>query len=128
MFQFLKQPKILIWAMILILAAGWRLGTLPCFAGDAEKEAVQIKQIQPPPELNNVENLPIATQEMPDEPHYFLTGTVDAIGDDWITINDHQLVIAPGVRLSCSVGSFVGIQVNDERQVISCERLSKSKR
>ena len=119
MLHFLRQPKIYIWGMVFVLAAGCCLGASNCFADDA---VMKIKEIKPIP---TSETIPIDNRETPKEPHYFVRGTVDAVGDNWITINDHQFFIAPGASLGCGVGDFVGIQVNDEVQVTSCEPIRK---
>lgn len=91
------------------------------FADDSDGSIVKIKSVDPPASVLHFQ------QEMPREPSYFATGTVDAVGDDWITINDHQLFIAPGASIRCSVGSYVGIRVNNEEKVIFCEKVRRPK-
>lgn len=119
MFQSFENIKNFIWRMAFLMAAGLFVSSVNSFAGDA---AITIKEIKEPSALNL--GAPIDQQE-PVQTYYFAKGTVDAKGDNWITINDHQFIIAPDVNLGCGVGDFVGIQVNDERKVVSCKRIKK---
>ena len=123
MLQVLKNMKASVWMGMLVLVLGGCLGASNCFAGDSDDSAMKIKEIEQPPAATPT--TPAVHPEMPKGTHYFAKGTVDAKGDNWITINDHEFSIAPGSSVSCGVGDFVGIQVNDEGKVVSCESVRK---
>ena len=104
-----------------LLAAGYMLISTP-FISFAE-DAPAIKDINPPPvsspaemDLENIESQVFRA-----------TGIVDAVDDTRIVIGDIQYTIEPGVSLHCKVGSFVGIKVNDEGNVIDCKHLSPNR-
>ena len=120
MLPLLKNTKNLAWGMIFVMAVGLLMMASEGFAEDA---VMKVKEIKKPSALTG----PIVKQEMPDQTVYHLQGTVNALGDNWITINDHQVFIAPDASVSCSVGDYVGIRLNDEGKAIICEQIQPSR-
>lgn len=121
MLKTLNNKKISGWWLICVMAVGLFQTASIGFAGDME---VKIKDIQKPA----AQDIPLPKQEMKIEAPYYVTGTVEVVGDGWITVNDVQIRLAPGASMGCGVGDFVGVRVNDERQVISCESISRKKK
>ncbi len=113
MWHTLQNKSLSIWALILITVAGC-LVSVNCFADGAD---AGIKEFKKPAAFNSGE----MDLENIEARMYRATGIVDAITDKAIAIGDVQYTIAPGVRISCPVGSFVGIKVDDRGDVIACE-------
>lgn len=121
MLQLLKNTKISVWGLCFVMVGVVFLTASNGFSDDKAMKMKEIKEIKQPAALDT----PTFQREIPREAHYFVKGTLDAKGDNWITINDHQFIIAPDASIGCGVGDFVGIQVNDEKKVISCESVKK---
>ncbi|MDO9265207.1 MAG: hypothetical protein Q7U02_14655 [Desulfosalsimonadaceae bacterium] len=119
MLPLLKNTKNLAWGMIFVMVLGLLMTVSEGFAKDA---VMKVKEIKEPSALTG----PVVKQEKPNQAAYHLQGTVNALGDNWITINDHQVFIAPDASLNCGVGDYVGIRLNDEGKAIVCEQIQPS--
>ena len=113
MWHTLQKNTLSVWALVLFAVMGC-LVSVNCFADDAD---AGIKEFKKPPVFNSGE----MDLENIEERMYKAMGIVDAINDKAISIGDVQYTIAPGARISCRVGSFVGIKVDDRGDVIACD-------
>ena len=113
MWQTLQNKSLSIWALILITVAGC-LVSANCLADNAD---AGIKEFKKPSVFNSGEmDLKNIEERM-----YRVRGVVDAVNDKSITIGDIQYTIAPRTHISCRVGAFVGLKLNDRGDVIACE-------
>lgn len=114
MWHTLQKKTLSVWALVLVAVAGC-LVSVNCFADDTD---AGIKEFKKPTvfntgemDLNNIE-----------ERMYKARGIVDAVNEKAIVIGDIQYTISPGTPITCPVGAFVGIKVDDRGDVIACEK------
>jgi hypothetical protein len=117
------KPKI-ITVVVLILAGVWFVVCEPPVCLAKSKGSI-VKDIPSPPAFNSPRpafNSSRDDDSVVDEDRLYKTrGMLDAMNEEALVVNDKLYPLAPGAYIACTVGSYVGIKLNEYGKVVECK-------